>query len=446
GELGVGGECEVGEGRREEARGVYEALKGLEGGQPSDSRHLALAYIAYTLTLYTESLAHLSAVRDLAEAQSRLQPFQSIRSTLTSITTTSTTTAPTSTSAAPSTAPSTSTSTANGNLAASILASGFNSSFASLDTSTGASGDAASIADISNGATWAAAEVIRSVCLQGMCIEKLEPSNAPKALEIYLTAVLSLPTLESSISGSAPAPTAQSFASFVRYRELWRWAERLLYRAIVLAARVCVLGGGEAGGEGEVDGGNEEGEGGGGKEASVLWSLLAHYQTCSAHWPPTFRPKHRTTIASIHVRALILASRLPSSSASSSFISKKELGSKARRVIKEARDVIGATTSFPRADQRNSNVEELVECAVAAWEASGADGVRAGWVMDILWWATRLTFNSPLIYRHMTRLAHVSSDHALSLRTLRLYISVVGKARQAGEQDIADTDANWVDT
>jgi len=67
----------------------------------------------------------------------------------------------------------------------------------------------------------------------------------------------------------------------------------------------------------------------------------------------------------------------------------------------------------------------------------------------ILWWATRLTFNSSRILRHMTRLLCLSGDVPLAKRTLRLYIQVVGKSYEANYQDIGediDTDDNWVET
>ena len=67
----------------------------------------------------------------------------------------------------------------------------------------------------------------------------------------------------------------------------------------------------------------------------------------------------------------------------------------------------------------------------------------------ILWWATRLTFNSSRILRHMTRLLYLSGDVPLAKRTLRLYIQVVGKSYEASNQDIGediDTDDNWVET
>jgi hypothetical protein len=64
----------------------------------------------------------------------------------------------------------------------------------------------------------------------------------------------------------------------------------------------------------------------------------------------------------------------------------------------------------------------------------------------MLWWATRLTFNSYRIYRHMTRLLSISGDVELAKRTLRLYVQVVTKAREAGVDDDFDTDGHWVET
>jgi hypothetical protein len=65
---------------------------------------------------------------------------------------------------------------------------------------------------------------------------------------------------------------------------------------------------------------------------------------------------------------------------------------------------------------------------------------------QILWWATRLTFNSFKIYRHMTRIFYISGDPQLARRTLRLYVQVVGKAWEAGVGVDADTDQHWVET
>lgn len=64
-----------------------------------------------------------------------------------------------------------------------------------------------------------------------------------------------------------------------------------------------------------------------------------------------------------------------------------------------------------------------------------------------------MTFNSFRVFRHMTHLLFVAGDPELAKRTLRLYVQVVSKAREAmsGESDIdltliCDTDRNWVTT
>ncbi|KAI0027951.1 hypothetical protein K488DRAFT_80919 [Vararia minispora EC-137] len=396
--LDLGEECVIENGRSEEATETFERLKSFEPGSvPSDSRYLALAYFAYALGQPGECLSHLTKVHDLTEAQSRLKPLESLRSTLSSVN------AQTSESVA--------------------VSSSFMSSFASLDTSS-------SIAEITNGNTWAATEVIRSICLQGMCTEKTKPDAPQEALSIYLTAVLSIPTLETEIARSAPdgpAPPTTigsvrlQYTAFTRYRETWRWAERILWRAVVLAAQTYPLGS---------------------QDEGVLWTLLARYQACSAHWPPSFRPVHRVTVGGLHLRAFVLHARASTTPADG----KAPWVADARRVVREMRDVLSATTAFPRADTRNVRVEDLVDLAVAIWDASGASGVQTGWVMDILWWATRLTFNSPRVFRHMTRVADASGDAQLAARTLRLYAAVVSKARQAGEVEDMDTDENWVGT
>ncbi|KAG6885786.1 hypothetical protein C0993_009891 [Termitomyces sp. T159_Od127] len=94
-------------------------------------------------------------------------------------------------------------------------------------------------------------------------------------------------------------------------------------------------------------------------------------------------------------------------------------------------------TSFPRAGERNLRVEDFVDLCVGIWEADGARGEGAGWVIDILWWATRLTFNSPKVLRHMTRIFHVAGDTSLARRTLLLYSQVVGKAYETKQANTA---------
>ena len=152
-------------------------------------------------------------------------------------------------------------------------------------------------------------------------------------------------------------------SSFARYRELWRWVERALRRGIILGARICDVS--------RTDGTN-----------GSLWQLFQQYHACSAHWPPRFRPEQRGTIAVLHLRALILRARAgpapkPAADRSHRWIST------ARSIVQEYRAILSVSTTFPKAGERNVKVEDLVNLSVAAWEADGAVGEFAGWVIDV---------------------------------------------------------------
>ena len=197
---------------------------------------------------------------------------------------------------------------------------------------------------------------------------------------MYLIATQALPTIESNISRSFPpnpmhaasssGPGRIDTPSFSTYRELWRWIERLLRRAIIAAARICSLNS---------------------SQETVLWTLFSQYQKCSAHWPPTFRSVHRSAVAELFIRALVLRARLPGH-LPPSFHAHFRPGTPdvqltssmvARRAIQDYRDILNASTHFPKAGERNVKVEELTDLCVAVWEAGGSKSGDAAWVMDV---------------------------------------------------------------
>lgn len=207
-------------------------------------------------------------------------------------------------------------------------------------------------------------------------------SSPQTILQTYLPATQLLPALEADISRVSPSNSSNPASghghgrldvpSFTRYRELWRWVERLLWRAIIIASHSCPLGS---------------------PDEQILFQLFTQYQSCSARWPPSFRSEHRSTVSTLHLRALIIRSRLPGSAplSSSSAASVRTTSSQetvawlpiARRVVRDYRDVLTACTQFPKAGKRNVKVEEFVDLCVAVWEASGAAGEHAGWVIDV---------------------------------------------------------------
>ena len=201
-----------------------------------------------------------------------------------------------------------------------------------------------------------------------MAYETLHPNEPEKALSAYLlaspiiaNAVKEIPAALPATS-SVPTPGLDS-STFVRYRELWRWTERVLRRGIVLGARLCRVECSDW-------------------AANAFWRMLDQHHACSAHWPPTFRPEQRSTIAVLHLRALIVRARAapipkPGADRSHRWINT------ARSVVQEYRAILNANTKFPKAGERNVKVEDLVDLSVAAWEADGAVGEYAGWVIDV---------------------------------------------------------------
>ncbi|KAF9530120.1 hypothetical protein CPB83DRAFT_201136 [Crepidotus variabilis] len=424
GKLGIEGEAVLASRSVEKASQGYIALKELQSSK-FDTINLALAYYAYALGHPTECLAHLEKVPQLLEIHNNIPVVGSVRST-----------------AQNSLAPS--------SYAPSITS--YTGSFSSVvDNVT---------PEVRDGRAWAMIEIFRSLCLQGMSHERLlQPENA---LQAYGKAFTLLPSLKSEFNVK-PTPRSSGsfdFSVFQQQRELWRWVERLLWRAVVMTSQMS-----EAYGNANTD--------------QQFWKWLACYASCSSSWPSNFRSIHRSTVYTIHIRALVLkhgvlsssppqissnSTSTPSTSTSTSRpISIASLPSQsdaqstmsstwfhtARTVVQEYREILTACTKFPSAGHRNWKVEEFVDLCVAIWEAHGAVGEYAGWVIDILWWATRLTFNSSRVLRHMTRLLYLAGDTNLAKRTLKLYIQVVGKAHEASKEGVGedkDTDDHWVDT
>lgn len=208
-----------------------------------------------------------------------------------------------------------------------------------------------------------------------MCHERLSPLEPRKAFDAYCSAIPLFTTLSSEFSTlSTPKVNGKlDFAIFAQLRELWRWVERLLWRAIILATRINQIDEDET------------------KDCS-LWGWLKLYTTCSVSWPSKFRTAHRSTISSLYLRALILRHRntpnmTPPSDKPPAWVHT------ARSVIQDYRAILSVSTKFPCAGERNIKVEDFVDLCVVVWETSGAIGEHAGWVIDV-----RIFLTHPTIY------------------------------------------------
>ncbi|TFK35798.1 hypothetical protein BDQ12DRAFT_687572 [Crucibulum laeve] len=410
--LDAGDECVLASERIEEATAGYEALKKIQSSN-FDTINFALAYYAYALNNPAECLAHLERIPDILQIQNHIPTAGSMRS--------STTVAL----------------TVPGYVhGSSISSASATASFASLvDSST---------AEIRDGRGWAMTETFRSICLKGMAYERLSPSEPQNALNVYRAALTLFPILSSefaspSISSRTTSTGKVDSTHFSQLREMWRWVERLLYRAIVLSAQTCDV-------HSDVPSMPEASAST--SPENTLWEWLNQYTTCSVSWPPNFRTAHRSAISMIYLYALVLRYSSLSSFPAKSFTTPLAWTQTARTVIQDYRAILSCSTTFPRAGTQNIRVEVFVDLCVAVWEASGSIGASAGWIIDVLWWATRYTFNSSRILRHMTRLLHLAGDTPLAKRTLKLYVQVVGKAWEAAKEGVGediDSDKWWVE-
>ncbi|KIY62652.1 hypothetical protein CYLTODRAFT_426757 [Cylindrobasidium torrendii FP15055 ss-10] len=236
-----------------------------------------------------------------------------------------------------------------------------------------------SIEDIRSVRAWALTETMRGVALKGMAQEKL---NKPEdALQTYTTALPLLSTIETEIISLAQA-------AFREYQELWKWVVITIWRGAI-----CSQGG-------------------------RTW--LGHYERCSAGWwaasSADWLVREREAICVLYLRS--------------------ELDGW-RRIVTEYRAILGGSTSFPRAGQRNERVEEFVQMVMAVWEKHGG-----AWIVDVLWWATRLTFNAYVVFRSQIRALYVQGDFRLARRNLQLYVAVVDKAWEIQQGSGADTHAD----
>jgi len=198
----------------------------------------------------------------------------------------------------------------------------------------------------------------------GMSYEKLDPSDPERAFQAYRNVFPLLDIIQFEIPRALTTQSGPN--SFTQYRELWRWTERLVFRAITLLARVHPLGGPD----------------------DILWAFFTHYEACSVHWPPSFRFPHRSIVAQLHLRALILKYRIPPEQVSLNTSLQQPQNPlcwlpTARSVVNEYCTILDHNTRFPRAGEKNEKVEDFVDLCVAVWEASGSMSDRAGWVIDV---------------------------------------------------------------
>ncbi|EJT98203.1 hypothetical protein DACRYDRAFT_71263 [Dacryopinax primogenitus] len=255
---------------------------------------------------------------------------------------------------------------------------------------------------------WWIVERIRTRCLEGMACEELK--NVSTALRAYEAGI----SLLEDLGFRKPDNAAQKNEAFSQYRELWRWAERLLWRASVVSSRTSSM--------------------------SHSLQILRSYHLCSQWWGAAFRPFHRSPAYSLFIRALCFSAPLDTQSNTIRSSAKQSLSAwmaEAKEALLEYRNILQATTVFPRAGQVNTKVVDFADLCMAVWEGGGESEDEAPWISDLMWWGTTLTFHSHRILRHLTRLLVSTGDIDEAKRVFRLYVQLVTKARETSAGDVS---------
>lgn len=230
-----------------------------------------------------------------------------------------------------------------------------------------------------------------------MSIELLYPLEPLQAIRVYYKALPLLAALRNELGIStkpSPSTSSTSNAVFSQLRELWRWVERLMWRAVVLNAKVADVFNSPTSVSGtstptpaslQVD-----------SSKNTLWAWLDLYGALGTTWPPLFRSKHRSTVYNIHLRAFIIRlggitpsrsftvyGSSPSNTATPSTVpptapsdplDRETVRTSALTTVSSYKSVLGASTRFPRAGEKNIKVEEFVELCVVLWESGWVHG------------------------------------------------------------------------
>lgn len=102
--------------------------------------------------------------------------------------------------------------------------------------------------------------------------------------------------------------------------------------------------------------------------------------------------------------------------------------------IRLGRNLLSATTNFPRAGAINTPVTVFTELCFAL---AGKCPLLSREVISVLWWAQTLTFQSQSVLRHLTRLLAVVGNTVDARRTFELYVGLVLKARQTQQPGVS---------
>lgn len=257
----------------------------------------------------------------------------------------------------------------------------------------------------------------------GMSAELQQNPDPQSALRFYVSTIPLVSSL-TSLALSTPAYlTSTSSASakqpFENHREVYRYLSTALCRASILSARTPNA--------------NRE-----------TLRILRSYHALTASWPSAFRPLQRQRMLQLYLRSLHSGYPPANTAPDSQYTLDPTVQgpkSAARALwqaetidtIRQGKILLSSTTNFPRAGVLNVPVRRFADLCVAL--ADKCANVQRE-VINVLWWAMSLTFQSQSILRHLTRLQAAQGDAAGARRTFELYVQIVLKAKETLQPDI----------
>lgn len=227
---------------------------------------------------------------------------------------------------------------------------------------------------------------LRARCLQGLSYELSPTPDYARALQSHLAAV----PLFQSLAAQPP---------FADYREACRFFSTALFRAAILSARQP------------------------GRAGQTL-AILRTFHAYSAPWPPAFRPVQRQKMLILYLQTLSLSP-----------LARRQWEKEALRALGNGQTLLEQTTTFPRAGSVNHPVILFCQHAMQLYTAHPRSPAMSNQVLDLLWWATTLTFQSQSILRFLIRILSDREEYTDAKRVFELYVGLVLKARQTAQPD-----------
>lgn len=251
----------------------------------------------------------------------------------------------------------------------------------------------------------AVADRLRARCLQGLCYELSSTPSPALALQSYLATV----SLFQSVTAANP--------SFDVYREAYRFLATALFRATILSARRPP------------------------ETGSQTLKILRTFHAYSASWPASFRPVQRQKMLILYLRALYAAPFTPSTllypSPASSLSPRQQWEKEVSLALKNGQALLEQSTTFPRAGAVNHPVVLFSQLAIRLYTLLPRSRALSDQVLNLLWWATTLTFQSQSVLRSLVRILADRQEYSDAKRVFELYVGLVLKARQTAQPEIS---------